>query len=87
VPCAPVRDLEDALDVQRLRERDMLAAFDHPELGAVRSVGLPLQVANFTPRYRAAPALGADTAALLAETGYEEQEIARLAAAGAFGRS
>ena len=87
VPCAPVRDLEDALDVERLQERGMLAAYEHPELGAVRSVGLPLKVSNFAPRYRAGPALGAATVDLLADIGFDEQELARLAAEGAFGRS
>lgn len=87
VPCAPVRDLEDALEVERLRSRGMMAAYDHPELGAVRSVGLPMHVSNFAPHYRAAPALGADAASLLAEVGYDERQIARLAAAGAFGGS
>jgi crotonobetainyl-CoA:carnitine CoA-transferase CaiB-like acyl-CoA transferase len=87
VPCAPVRDLEDALDVERLQERGMLAAYEHPELGGVRSVGLPLKVSNFAPRYRAGPALGAATVDVLADIGFDEQEVARLASEGAFGRS
>ncbi len=87
VPCAPVRDFEDALDAERLRARGMLAAYDHPGLGAVRSVGLPLNVSNFAPRYRAASGLGADAADLLADVGIDEQEMARLAAEGAFGGS
>ena len=87
VPCAPVGELPDALDVERLQRRDMLASYEHPRLGSVRGVGLPLRVSGFTPRYRASPALGADTADLLAELGFDESAIARLTDAGAFGRA
>ena len=85
VPCAPVRDLPDALDVEELQARGMLASYDHPRLGQVKSVGLPVHVSGFAPEYRAAPALGADAADLLAELGYDEAEVARLAETGAFG--
>ena len=85
VPCAPVRDLEDALDVERLRGRGMLAAYDHPRLGAVRGMGLPLKASGFTPSYRAAPALGGDAAELLGAIGYDEVEVAGLRRLGAFG--
>jgi crotonobetainyl-CoA:carnitine CoA-transferase CaiB-like acyl-CoA transferase len=87
VPCAPVRELSDALDVEALQGRGMLASYEHPGLGPVRSVGLPLRVSGFSPNYRASPALGADAADLLAEFGYDEAEVTRLADAGAFGAS
>jgi crotonobetainyl-CoA:carnitine CoA-transferase CaiB-like acyl-CoA transferase len=64
----------------------MLASYEHPRLGTVQSIGLPLRVSGFTPSYRASPALGADAADLLAELGLDEAAIARLADAGAFGR-
>jgi crotonobetainyl-CoA:carnitine CoA-transferase CaiB-like acyl-CoA transferase len=85
VPCAPVRDLPHALDVETLEERRMLASYDHPRLGTVSSIGLPLQVSGFTPSYSASPALGADAADLLAELGYDEAAIAQLLDKGAFG--
>jgi len=85
VPCAPVRELPEALDVVDLQTRGMLASYEHSQLGTVRSVGLPLRVSGFTPHYRASPALGADTADLLAELGYDDLAIARLADEGAFG--
>ena len=85
VPCAPLRELSEVLDLEALQERGMLAAYEHAQLGAVRSIGLPLRVSAFSPRYRAAPAIGADTAALLAELGYDEPAMARLRDQGAFG--
>jgi crotonobetainyl-CoA:carnitine CoA-transferase CaiB-like acyl-CoA transferase len=86
VPCAPVRELPDALEVEGLRKRGMLVSYAHQQLGNVSSVGLPLRVSGFIPRYRASPALGGDTADLLAELGYDEAAMARLVDGGAFGR-
>jgi crotonobetainyl-CoA:carnitine CoA-transferase CaiB-like acyl-CoA transferase len=63
----------------------MLASYEHPRLGAVSSVGLPLRISGFAPNYRPSPALGADAADLLADLGYDESAVARLAVAGAFG--
>jgi crotonobetainyl-CoA:carnitine CoA-transferase CaiB-like acyl-CoA transferase len=85
IPCAPVRDLAEALDPEALEARGMLVRYDHSRLGPVQSVGLPLRVSGFTPAYTASPALGADLTDLLAELGYDEQEVERLARAGAFG--
>lgn len=85
VPCAPVRAIEQALEVERLRERGMLASYDHPQLGAVRGVGLPLKASGFAPEYRSAPRLGADAAELLAEIGYDGAAVASLTQRGAFG--
>jgi crotonobetainyl-CoA:carnitine CoA-transferase CaiB-like acyl-CoA transferase len=87
IPCAPVQDLTEALALKTLAARQMLAAFDHPRLGAVRSVGLPLKVSGYTPAYRASPALGADASDLLHELGFDDADIARLTADGAFGNS
>jgi crotonobetainyl-CoA:carnitine CoA-transferase CaiB-like acyl-CoA transferase len=86
VPCAPVRELSEALEVDALRKRGMLATYQHAQLGTVSSVGIPLRVSGFSPRYDPAPALGADAPDLLAEFGYDEWAVARLADEGAFGR-
>ena len=85
VPVAPVRSLEEALDVDELRGRGMLAEYDHPAFGAVRSVGLPLTLGSFEPSYAPGPALGADGEAILIEAGYDGAAIEALRAAGAFG--
>ncbi len=39
VPISPVRSMEEALEVDELRRRSMLAEYEHPRLGTVRSVG------------------------------------------------
>jgi crotonobetainyl-CoA:carnitine CoA-transferase CaiB-like acyl-CoA transferase len=85
VPIAPVRSMAQALDVDELTERGMLAEYPDETFGRVRSVGLPLHVAGFEPTYRPGPSLGQDTDTILAELGYAADDVARLRAAGAFG--
>lgn len=85
VPIAPVRSMEEALDREELEARRMLAAYEHPVFGTVRSVGLPIAVGEFVPEYRRAPRLGEDTQALLAEMGYSDEEVQGLTHGGAFG--
>lgn len=85
VPIAPVRSLQEALDLDELQGRNMLASYDHPALGPVRSVGLPLHVADFTPSYLPGPVLGEDQDDVLGAVGYSDSEIAALRLAGAFG--
>jgi crotonobetainyl-CoA:carnitine CoA-transferase CaiB-like acyl-CoA transferase len=85
VPCAPVRSLPDALDPTELQSRDMLASYPHPVFGEVREVGTPFTLDGFAPTYHMAPPLGGDNAPILEELGYSPDQIAELAAAGAFG--
>ena len=85
MPIAPVRSLEQALDPDDLRARGMLAEYEHPSFGTVRSVGLPLTMSGFDPAYAPGPSLGGDAAAILDELGYTPAEVAALRSAGAFG--
>jgi crotonobetainyl-CoA:carnitine CoA-transferase CaiB-like acyl-CoA transferase len=85
VPIAPVRSLEEALDVEELQDRGMLAEYEHPTFGSVRSVGLPLTLGEFTPAYTRGPALGEDGDAILAELGFDPDGIETLRSEGAFG--
>ena len=86
VPAAPVRPMEGALDPADLQGRGMLAEYEHPILGAVRSIGPPLFLSGHEPEHRPGPALGADGPAILAELGYHDADVAALKGRGAFGR-
>ena len=85
IPIAPVRSMQEALDPDQLADRGMLAAYEHPSFGTVRSVGLPLTMGGFDPHYAPGPGLGSDGDAILRELGYAPDAIADLRAAGAFG--
>jgi crotonobetainyl-CoA:carnitine CoA-transferase CaiB-like acyl-CoA transferase len=86
IPCAPVRTVPAALDQAELEARDMLATYESPLLGPVRSVGLPVTFSDFRPDYRAAPLLGGDSLGVLADAGFLPDQIRELQRAGAFGR-
>ena len=85
VPIAPVRSLSQALDVDELQERGMLAEYEDETFGRVRSVGMPLHVSGFQPEYRPGPGIGADQDAILADLGYSPDAVEQLRATGAFG--
>ena len=80
----PVLDLDEALDSELVREREMVVEMEQPGLGAVRQLGVPVKMSR-TPGdpTRPAPAFGEHTTAVLAEAGYSEEEIATMLASGA----
>lgn len=85
VPAAAVQSMETALDLDDLQDRSMLAEYEHPRLGPVRSVGPPVFMSDYTPEHRPGPSLGADGPAILAELGYQTDEQDALRTRGAFG--
>jgi crotonobetainyl-CoA:carnitine CoA-transferase CaiB-like acyl-CoA transferase len=80
----PVLDLDQALDSELVRARDMLVTVEQPRIGDVRLLGQPLKLSR-TPAddARAAPALGEHTQEVLGEAGFERDEIAALIDQGA----
>jgi len=84
VPVAPVFDVRQALDNPFVAEQQRLLDFAHPLHGDIRGVASPVRLADGEahPR-RAAPALGADTDALLEELGYCAKAAAALREQGA----
>ena len=87
VPCAPVNTITEALEDEQVRARDMIVEVEHPELGTLREVASPVKTPGAITAPAPAPKLGQHTDELLrALLGYDEQKVARLRAAGAFGR-
>jgi crotonobetainyl-CoA:carnitine CoA-transferase CaiB-like acyl-CoA transferase len=85
VPAAAVRSMDAALDLEDLQDRSMLAEYEHPRLGTVRSVGSPVFLSGYQSRYRPGPGLGADGDAILTEIGFSPGEQDELRQRGAFG--
>jgi alpha-methylacyl-CoA racemase len=80
----PILDLDEALDSDLVREREMVVEMEQPELGAVRLLGLPVKFSR-TPgdATRPAPALGEHTADVLRDSGFSEDEVSALIESGA----
>ena len=83
VPAAPIHDLDEVVDDPGLH-RGVIADATHPVVGAYRHVHYPVRFdGEHTPVRTHAPLIGENTEALLAELGYDEDDTARLLAAGA----
>lgn len=66
VPAAPVYNVAQALDSDYVRERGLVIESTHPERGSIRTLACPIRVPGEKLPTRAAPAMGADTDAILA---------------------
>jgi crotonobetainyl-CoA:carnitine CoA-transferase CaiB-like acyl-CoA transferase len=76
IPCAPLNTLQDLLDHPHTRARGIVADYEHPELGASKTVLQPI-VFDQQPRSVGvgAPLLGQHTIDILASLGYDTREI------------
>jgi formyl-CoA transferase len=83
IPAGPIYSIAEALDDVHARARGMVQELDHPVAGRVKTLGNPVKLSR-SPAVldRAAPLLGADTDAVLAELGYGPDDIATFRATG-----
>jgi len=86
VPCAPVLTRSDMIRHPQIVENGIVIEYEHERAGRLRQAR-PAARFSGTPvdRFAGAPALGSNTADVLAEAGYGDAEIADLAAAGVIG--
>ena len=86
VPCAPVNTMQQALDEEQIRGRDMILEVAHPRFGVLREVASPIKTEGAVTAPSPAPALGEHTDALLRELlHYPPERIAALRADGVLG--
>ena len=86
VPCGPVNSIPEAMSDPQTAARDMIVEYDHPTFGTVKSIASPVKVGDERPPSRRAPQRNEDAPAILHELlGYDDERIAGLTAAGAFG--
>ncbi|MEK7848339.1 MAG: CaiB/BaiF CoA-transferase family protein [Chloroflexota bacterium] len=82
----PVNYVDEAFRDPQLLHRDMLLEFDHPTVGKVRQLGMPIKLSDTpgTVRTLGVPT-GTHTEEVLAELGYAKKDIAALRGQGALG--
>lgn len=87
VPCGEVRSVGEAIRSPEARERRLVTRIPHPTVGWVPNMALPIRYSG-TPIADpiAAPTVGQHTREVLRESlGYDEERLAALEDAGAFG--
>ncbi|MFZ9395615.1 MAG: CaiB/BaiF CoA transferase family protein [Erythrobacter sp.] len=82
VPVAPVYELGAALDNPWLETIGMRDTVDHPDRAGMQILASPIKVDGARLPNRAAPLLGEDSDAILAELGYDADEVGALRAGG-----
>ena len=83
IPCTPVNSIDQVVDAEQVRVRELIATVAHPRVGAMRLAGLPIKL-DETPGAvtRPPPLLGEHTAEILGALRYSSQRIGELAEAG-----
>ena len=78
---------EDVENDPQVQYNGMIAEFEHPRAGKVRTVANPIMIDKKNPQVRnAAPELGANTVELMRSVGFSDAEIEAMIANGAVGQ-
>jgi crotonobetainyl-CoA:carnitine CoA-transferase CaiB-like acyl-CoA transferase len=86
VPCAPLQDFGQVFSDPQLLARNYFWDAPHTTAGTVRQLGSPMRFSRTpTRRDRAAPLLGEDSTAVLADLGYDAAETKRMIEQGVVG--
>ena len=79
VPGGPVYRYEQALNDPHVRERNMVVEIDHPIIGRMKTIGLPIKsTGDLTAIRKPAPWLGQHSEDVLRGIGYADADIAAL---------
>jgi crotonobetainyl-CoA:carnitine CoA-transferase CaiB-like acyl-CoA transferase len=79
VPGGPVNGYEQILNDPHIKARNMVVEIEHPVIGTMKTLGLPLKSSGeLTAIRKAAPWLGQHSDEVLRDAGYDSSEIAAL---------
>lgn len=78
VPCAPVLSMKEIAHDPALRQSGSIVEVTHKQRGTYLTVGSPIKFSDFTPTITGSPLLGEHTDEVLAELGYDADQIASM---------
>ncbi|TAK34454.1 MAG: CoA transferase [Chloroflexota bacterium] len=81
---APVLNIKETFEDPQVLHRQMVAEIDHPALGKVQQIGIPIKLSETPGEIRSlGKVLGADSDKILRELGYDDEDVRSLRSAGA----
>ncbi|WP_438390733.1 formyl-CoA transferase [Caballeronia sp. DA-9] len=83
IPCGPILSMKEIAEEQSLRETGTIVEVDHPVRGKYLTVGNPIKLSDSPTEVTRSPLLGEHTDEVMAELGYQPEQIAHLRAVGA----
>lgn len=79
IPSGPINSMDEVFADPQVRARDMYVELPHPDLGVLKTTGVPVKLSSSPGGvHTVPPELGADTDAFLADNGFSIDEIAAL---------
>lgn len=86
VPAGPVYYLNETFADPQVLHRQMVVEVDHPTLGKVRQLGIPIKLSDTPGQIRClGTRVGAHSEEILLNLGYSQEEIQRMRSSGAIG--
>jgi crotonobetainyl-CoA:carnitine CoA-transferase CaiB-like acyl-CoA transferase len=86
VPHSPVQTVDQVVEDEQVKAIGMVTVLPHPRVPELQVLQLPMTFDGAYPALRSAPPdLGEDTAAVLADLGYDDDTVAALLANGVVG--
>jgi formyl-CoA transferase len=80
IPCGPILSMKELADEPSLRASGTIVEVDHPTRGKYLTVGNPIKMSDSPTHVVRSPLLGEHTDEVLAELGYDKQQIEALRA-------